>query len=164
MTSLNSVPRFCGSCGNRFLEGQFNATSKYCELCGTELSAAVLQYIADTFHSGTPPVTPARNQHDGNETTEDIIETPTRRPQNVRDHTPGRPKGTCRRLKVANVAGHQPNTPPASVQQEWGRGLRSTERPNYNMKDYYKGAFSGKGTPNKTQNETFGVSIMISHH
>jgi hypothetical protein len=165
MTSINSfAPRFCGTCGNRFITGQFTATSKYCEFCGNELSAAVLQYISNTFNLGTPPITPARNQQGGVETTNGDVETPTRQSQNVGGRGLGRPRGGYSRGVVATPVGYQPTTPPASTQYELGRGLRTTERPNYNMKDYYKGAFSGKSTPNKARNEAFGVSIMKVHN
>jgi hypothetical protein len=164
MTSINSsAPRFCGTCGNRFITGQFTATSKFCEFCGNELSAAVLQYISNTFNLSTSPITPARKQQGDVETTDGDVETPTRQTQNVGGRGIGRPRGGYGRGLVATPVVYQPTTPPASTQPELRRELRTTGRPNYSLKDYYKGA-SGRSTPNKTRNEAFGVTIMIIHN
>jgi hypothetical protein len=164
MTSINSsAPRFCGTCGNRFIAGQFTATSKYCEFCGNELSAAVLQYISNTFNPGTPPVTPAKIQQGGIEATDGENETPTRQSQNVGGRGHGGAKGSYGRGMVTTPVGYQSTTPPATIQQGLRRELRTTERPNYSVKDYYKDALHGKSTPKKTTNEALGVSDMTSH-
>jgi hypothetical protein len=158
-SSAASLRPYCSVCGNRFAEGQLKANSKFCEYCGDALSPFILQCIANVFSSSTPPVTPARNQQDELETPKDIFEPNESPTHNIATRGTGRGKGRGRGKFVPRYE-YRPITPPGTVQQEeLGRGLRTTERPDYNLENYYRAAL-GKSKPDKANNETLMVNIQ----
>jgi hypothetical protein len=164
MASLGpSLRPFCGACGNRFAEGQLKATSKFCEYCGDELSPFVLQCIANVFNSSTPPVTPARNHQDEYETPQESFQPDESPSHNIANRGKGRGRGRGR-PKLVPTYEYQPNTPPGTVQQELGRGLRTAERPDYNVKNYYTEVLYGKGKTDKIKNETLMVKIQNNNN
>jgi len=149
----------CDSCGVRFEEGQLRPLSKFCTYCGEPLlewiKRRLLQGSSTAGAPPTPPITPASQAR--------INEIPANDDENEAfsgDSVRGRQRGGGRGGNTSSrgrdrgtgrVTGRgldvPPVTPVRTEEAEFGRGLRVSRRPDYSMRNYYRGALGGaRGT------------------